>query len=72
MPFRLGSGHCGRFLVGRRRLVAGCTLLAIGLPLNLLAYVHARAMTCYSAAGERTTSPERLSALGKAQVCSQG
>ena len=46
--------------------------MAIVLLLNLLAYFHARAMTSYSAGGERTTPPERLSALGKAQILLTG
>ena len=63
-----GSRRCGRWFSGRRRLIAGCSALAIVLPLNLMAYVHARAMTSYSAGGERSPPPERLSALGKVQV----
>ena len=72
MPVRLGSRRCGRWFNGRRRLIAGCSALAIVVPLNLLAYVHARAMTRYAAGGERTAPPERQSALGKALVLLTG
>jgi alpha-beta hydrolase superfamily lysophospholipase len=72
MPFRLSFGCCGRFLIRRRRAIIVGAVLASALLLNLLAYVHARAMTRYSAGGQRTTPPERLSMLGKAHVLFTG
>ena len=72
MPVRLGFRRCDGWFQGRRRLILSCAVLAIILPLNLLAYVHARAMTRYSAGGERTTPPERLSAFGKVRVLLTG
>ena len=73
MPFRLALKNCERFLIcSRRRLICIGAVLSCVVLLNLLAYIHARAMTHYSAGGERTIPPERLSALDKVQVLFTG
>ena len=53
------------------RIVAG-VLLAGFLALNLVAFLHARAMSRFNSAGERTASPEQLSAAQKAWVLLTG
>src|SRR5580704_5099916 len=77
MPFRFPAvripfGQCRLSLKGHRRVVVACIALAFAVALNLLAYVHARAMMRFSNAGERTIAPERLYALGKARILFTG
>ncbi len=61
-----------RWLIGRWRKLAGSFVLLVFLSVNGLAYLHARAMTTFSTAGRRTTSPERLSTIEKAGVLLTG
>lgn len=56
----------------RWRLVTAGLLVAAFVAANLVAWRHARAMSCFVRAGERTAPPERLGALAKARVLLTG
>src|SRR4051794_26771184 len=55
----------------RRRWVIG-TFAAAFIGVNVMAYLHARAMTHFDPSGARTPRPERLSAWGKVKVLFTG
>jgi alpha-beta hydrolase superfamily lysophospholipase len=61
-----------RWVGAHRKLSALLFLLLLFVLLNVLAYVHAHAMTHFAEAGERTASPEKLSFLGKVGVLFTG
>src|SRR5262249_41646974 len=61
-----------RWVWAHRKLSALLTLLLLFVLLNVLAYVHARAMTHYAQAGDRTERPEGLSYLGKVTALCTG
>ena len=54
-----------------RAVVASALVVAI-LGVNLVAWLHARAMSRFVRSGERTASPEKLGALAKARVLLTG
>ena len=55
----------------RRRVLAGLFVLGFAL-LNAMAWMHARAMTHFVSAGERTAFPEKLSFAQKLRVLATG
>jgi alpha-beta hydrolase superfamily lysophospholipase len=61
-----------RWVWAHRKRSALLFLLLLFVLLNVLAYVHARAMTHYAEAGDRTDRPEGLSFLGKVRVLCTG
>src|SRR5262245_28546235 len=61
-----------RWLASHRKTTSGLILLMALVLLNLVAYLHAHAMTHYAAAGNGTSRPESLTALQKLQVLFTG
>ena len=61
-----------RWIWAHRKTSALLFLLLLFVLANVLAYVHAHAMTHYAAGGERTASPERLSFPGKVSALFTG
>src|SRR5437870_5058772 len=55
----------------RRRWVIGVSLAAF-VALNVMSYLHARAMTHFDQTAARTPKPEHLSAWGKVKVVLTG
>jgi len=61
-----------RWMRTHRKTALGMFLLFVFLLLNLVAFLHSRAMTHFAPEGVRTAKPEFLSILGKAQVLLTG
>jgi alpha-beta hydrolase superfamily lysophospholipase len=61
-----------RWVWTHRKLTLGLCLLLTFLGLNLIAYMHAYAMTHFVRGGERTSKPESLSVWNKAKVLFTG
>lgn len=65
-------GYSVRWMWSHRKVSIGAFLLLAFFLVNLLAYLHARAMTTFAPAGVRTAKPELLSPLEKAKVVLTG
>ena len=62
----------GRWLRRRWKRVTVVLLLAGVIGINVLAFMHAWAMTHFAASGQRTEQPEKLGRWGKAKVLVTG
>jgi len=60
--------RCLRWLWRHRKLSLGLVVLGGLILLNLVAYMHAHAMTHFTPAGSRTQNPEELSRWQKVKV----
>lgn len=63
---------CLRWARSRWKRLLFLSLLTLFLLLNLVAYLHARAMTCFVSQGSKTEAPEKLSWLQKGKVLLTG
>lgn len=61
-----------RWFWEHRKLSAALAALLVFVALNVFAFVHARAMTHFTASGSRTEKPEALSIFGKLKVLFTG
>src|SRR5579871_3277165 len=73
MPVPSQTASPGRgLLYWRRPRCLVVLVVALLLLVNVMTYVHARAMTTFAPGGRRSARPEELSALGKACILLTG